>query len=160
MYGPLWICITLIIEMLIIGHLSKMLNIELGWGASAELESADKELIEKIVQRYGGVSPILLDPSSANANEALQKVARITFIVMAYFILTPLACTLTFASSHAIQTGTQKHSPEISFTRFTQTYAYSMACFIPAVALYVVCMPWSRAQMAILIAAVAMSSFY
>ena len=32
-YGPIWIIITLIIELLILGHLSKLLRIEMGLGS-------------------------------------------------------------------------------------------------------------------------------
>ena len=46
MYGPLWICVTLIIEILVIGHLSVLLNIEMGWGGTSDMASADKILIE------------------------------------------------------------------------------------------------------------------
>ena len=102
MYGPLWICVTLIIELLVIGHLSKLLNIEMGWGGTSDMASADKVLIEQIISRYGAANPLLFDPSNANANEALTKVLRVAFIVIAYFLLVPLAITLTFASSHAV----------------------------------------------------------
>ena len=36
LYGPLWIMITLIIELLIMGHVSKLLRIELGFGGNSE----------------------------------------------------------------------------------------------------------------------------
>ena len=36
LYGPLWIMITLIVELLILGHVSKLLKIELGMGMTAE----------------------------------------------------------------------------------------------------------------------------
>jgi len=39
LYGPVWILITLIVELLILGHISKLLKIELGMGVSVE-ESA------------------------------------------------------------------------------------------------------------------------
>ena len=102
MYGPLWICVTLIIEILVLGHLSKLLNIEMGWGGVDDMVEADKELIETIVKRFGGANPLLFDPSSATANEALTKVIRVAFIVIAYFILVPVAVALTFASSQSI----------------------------------------------------------
>ena len=35
LYGPLWIMITLIVELLIMGHISKQLKIELGYGDSS-----------------------------------------------------------------------------------------------------------------------------
>jgi hypothetical protein len=102
MYGPLWICTTLIIELLVVGHLSKLLNIEMGWGADASMTASDKDLVQHIIQRYGSANPLLFDPSSANANEALTKVVRVAFIVVAYFFLIPMAVTLAFVSSHAV----------------------------------------------------------
>lgn len=49
LYGPFWIMITLIVELLIMGHVSKMLQIELGYGVNTEQAAADKELVDAIV---------------------------------------------------------------------------------------------------------------
>jgi hypothetical protein len=36
LYGPFWIMITLIIELLILGHLSQLMRIEMGLGANPD----------------------------------------------------------------------------------------------------------------------------
>ena len=46
LYGPLWIMITLIIELLIMGHVSKLLRIGLGFGGSSNQIEADKQLLD------------------------------------------------------------------------------------------------------------------
>ena len=41
MYGSVWIMFTLIVEMLILGHVVKTLHAQIGYGITAEQDVAD-----------------------------------------------------------------------------------------------------------------------
>lgn len=101
MYGPLWILVTLIVELLVLGHLASVLRIELGFGQDRLQSEADKKLADLIVSRYGGKggNSMIFDPTSANANAALTRIVRVTFIVAFFFLAVPLGTHLTFLSA-------------------------------------------------------------
>ena len=146
--------ITLIIELLIMGHVSKMLQIELGYGINSEQAAADKELVDAIVQRFGGSNSLgVFDASKSNANAALSKIMTLSFLMVLFFSLVPLGAYFTFRSSG-------KTSEDISYSRLIQVYGYSMAPFIPIVALYTLMSPFNRVQWMLLFCAGALTSFY
>ena len=153
LYGPLWIMITLIIELLIMGHVTHLLRIELGYGQSSGQPEADQELVGAIVARLGGGKAALFDASAANANAALSKIMTLAFLITLFFTVVPLAAYFTFRSSGRI-------SDETSYTRLIQVYGYSMAVFIPIVAVYSAMSPFHRVQWVLLLAGAALASFY
>ena len=101
MYGPLWIMVTLVVELLVLGHLASVLRIELGFGQNSAQRDADQALAELIVSRYGGKggNSMIFDPSSAISNAALSRILRVTFIVAFFFFVVPLGTHLTFLSA-------------------------------------------------------------
>ena len=77
----------------------------------------------------------------------------LSFLMVMFFALVPLGSYFTFRSSG-------KTSEDISYTRLIQVYGYSMAPFIPIVALYTLMSPFNRVQWTLLFAAGALTSFY
>lgn len=99
LYGPLWIMFTLIVEMLIMGHIVKTLRANMGFGIGSSQDSADSMLVEQVIERYGGVGSMVFDPSTANANQALKSIMRVFFLVFFFFAFVPFATYLVFISS-------------------------------------------------------------
>ncbi len=156
MYGPLWIMFTLIVMLVVMGHLSKSLRVEIGYGIGAEQSLADSLLMDQLITRYGGVGTYVFDPSTTNANIALKSILKVFFIVFFFFAAVPFAVYLTFISS----LNGAPRSYETSWARIIQIYSYSMACFIPGSALMVIFAPFARAKWVLTIALAGMACFY
>ena len=99
MYGPLWIMFTLIVVIIINGHLVKLLRSSMGFGLGTEQDLADQLLIDDVIKRYGGVGTMVFDPSTSNANASLKAICRVFFMVLFFFAAVPFATYLTFMSS-------------------------------------------------------------
>ena len=156
MYGALWIMFTLIVTMLIMGHVVKTLLSTTGYGLTAEQDIADSLLVDSVIKRYGGLGEIAFDPSTANANKALKSIVSIFFLVFTFFAVVPFGTYLTYISSLE---GAPR-SYETSWARQIQIYAYSMANFIPFSMFLVVLSPFYRAKWFLYLATVAMVSYY
>lgn len=99
MYGPLWVMLTIIIEVLVASHLARTLKAQIAYGVSSEQDLLDQNLIEQVVQRYGGVGSMVFDPSTANANVALKNIVRTFLFVLSFFAAVPFGTYLLFISS-------------------------------------------------------------
>jgi len=106
-----------------------------------------------MVKRYGQSSTLLFDPTTLNANESLSKIIKLSFICSFWFTMVPLAVYITFRSQGPVNN-------EVSYMRFFQTYAYSMAAFLPLTALYILVIPFNRAKWILLGWAVGITSYY
>lgn len=156
MYGPLWIMFTLIVMLVVMGHLSKSLRVEIGYGIGAEQSLADSLLVDQLVARYGGVGTYVFDPSTTNANIALKSIVKVFFVVFTFFAAVPFAVYLTFISS----LNGAPRSYETSWARLIQIYGYSLAVFIPGSALLVLLAPFARAKWVLTFALTGMACFY
>ena len=77
----------------------------------------------------------------------------LSFLMVLFFSLVPLGTYFTFRSSG-------KTSEDISYSRLIQVYGYSMAPFIPIMAVYTLMSPFNRVQWMLLFCAGALTSFY
>lgn len=146
LYGPLWIIITLVVELIILGHVAALLKIEM-----SPDDKLDPELLDQLALRFGGSAAF--DVSKINANETLRKIVTLTFVVVSYFLIVPFCIYMVFRSS-------APPSSETSFMRFFMLYAYSMAVFIPAAGLYTLLLDFSRAQWLMLVLAFGSASYF
>ena len=110
-------------------------------------------MLDQLVKKYGQSSTLLFDPTTLNANESLSKIIKLTFLCSFWFTMVPLGCYITFRAQGPINN-------EVSYMRLFQTYAYSMAVFIPLTALYILVLPFNRAKWILLLAAVAITTYY
>ena len=90
---------TLIVEMVIMGHIVKTLRAHTGFGIGSTQASADSALVEQVIERYGGVGTLVFDPSTVTANQSLKNIMRVFFIALMFFVGVPFAAYLTFISS-------------------------------------------------------------
>ena len=93
------------------------------------------------------------DPTSINANASLRKIVTLTFVVASFFTVVPFAVYMLFRSS-------SPPNDEISFLRISMLYAYSMAVFIPAAAIYTAAIGFSRVRWVVLAGAFASTSYF
>jgi hypothetical protein len=140
MYGPLWLFITMLVEFLILGHVSKLL---------IAAPPAD-DLLNQVAAKYG---LSVLDPGAASANESLHKIVKMTFLLSVWYFGVPLTMFVTLRSQNS---GTLP----LSYAQLLQIYAYSLTVFIPVAALHTLFWPYSRFRWLLLIGAVALSSYY
>ena len=142
--------------MVIMGHIVKTLRTHTGFGIGSAQASADQQLVEQVIERYGGVGTLVFDPSTATANQSLKSIMRVFFIAIMFFAGVPFAVYLIFISS----LDGAPRSYETSWMRQIQIYGYSMAPFIPCGMLYVIFSPFNRVKWVLTLATVAMVSFY
>ena len=109
-----------------------------------------------MIERFGGVGSYIFDPSKANANEALESIMFVFFLIFAFFLLVPFFTYLTFMSS--LEGAPRTY--ETSWKRLIQIYAYSYACFIPGAVLHVVLAPFVRARWLLTLSLAGMASFF
>jgi hypothetical protein len=147
---------TLIVMLVVMGHLSKSLRVEIGYGIGAEQSLADSLLMDQLITRYGGVGTSVFDPSTTNANLALRSILKVSLIVFFFFFAVPFSVYLTFISS----LNGALRSYETSWVRIIQIYSYSMACFIPGSALMVILAPFSRAKWVLTFALAGLACYY
>jgi len=150
LYGPIWIMFTLIIELLILGHVSNLLRIELGFGTQS---TNDRDIVDQLVSRLGSGTLGYFDPTSINANESLKKIVTLTFIVTSFFTIVPFAVYMLLRSAGPPQ-------DDNSFLRIFMLYAYSMAVFIPGSALYTAAIGYSRVRWVVLIGSLLLASYF
>lgn len=79
LYGPIWIMITLIVEIAIVGYVNYQIE-----AAAMELELANS----------GVASTSKATAVRSLAYYSLEKVARSSFVIMAYFLAVPLLMLL------------------------------------------------------------------
>jgi hypothetical protein len=139
--------LTLIIELLILGHVAALFRIEMGAGVNSD----DQELLDQFITRFGGGA--IFDPTNTTANEALRKIVTLTFVVASYFLIVPFSIYMVFRSA-------APPSHETSFMRFFMLYAYSMAIFIPVAGLYTVLIDFARAQWLLLLLSFAFATYF
>lgn len=116
LYGPIWIMITLIVEIAIVGFINH--HIEL---ATLEVEVLNGKLSNQ---------------SRSYAYYSLDKVAKCAFVVYFYFLLNPLFILLIVKYTMNIA--------EISFLWLFGIYGYSFTVFILTTVLNVVPLEWLR----------------
>ena len=150
MYGPFWVMITIIIEMVVLGHLVRTLRAQIGYGISSDEEVKDIENLANYLKRFG------LDQDTENANSSLKSIMKTFFLVFSFFAMVPFCAYLLFMSS--LQG--QPRNYETSWKRLIQIYAYSMAAFIPGIAVLVLVVPFWRAKWLCMLLTVAMATFY
>lgn len=114
LYGPIWIMITLIVEIAIVGFINYQIDIA-----------------TYAIELKGGVIP-----SSLMAVYSLQKIARAGFVCVAYFLLVPLLLLLLIKYVLMV--------PEVQYLWLFAIYGYSFTIFIITTVLNVVPLEWLR----------------
>ena len=100
----------------------------------------------------------MFDPTIISSNEALGKIIKLTFLVVSFFTLVPLGCYLVFKSQAVSSSGTS--AVDTSYTRLSSKYSYCMFPFVPMALIYTIMLPFSRVRWVILLATVALSTYY
>jgi hypothetical protein len=114
LYGPIWIMITLIVEIAIVGFISYQIDV-------ATLT----------IELKGGKIPL------NNMTEySMLKVARTGFVCVAYFLINPLIMMLLIKYVLWV--------PDVEFLWLFAIYGYSFTIFIVTTALNVVPIEWLR----------------
>jgi hypothetical protein len=129
LYGPIWIMITLIVEIAIVGFINH--HIEL---ATLEIEALQGHLSNQ---------------SRSYAYYSLEKVARTAFVVYFYFMLNPLLVMLITRYTMEI--------PDVSYLWLFGVYGYSFTVFILTTVLNVVPLEWLRWALVLTSAAVSLA---
>jgi hypothetical protein len=111
-YGPIWIMVTLIVEITIIGFVNYQIDVD--------------TMMYEI--KHGKV------PTNYMELYSLQKVARAAFVLVGYFLLNPLMLLLLCRYVAWI--------PDIKFLYIYSIYGYSFTIFILTIALTVIPTPW------------------
>ena len=114
LYGPIWIMLTLIVEIAIVGFINYQIDV-------ATLA----------IELKGGVIP-----HYQMAYYSLTKIARAAFVCLAYFIANPFLLMLLIKYVLMV--------PEIEFLWIFAIYGYSFTIFLITTALNVVPIEWLK----------------
>jgi len=117
LYGPIWIMITLIVEIAIVGYVNNM------------IDSSTYEMQLKQATKGGVVH-------TSYAYYSLQKVARSSFVIFAYFITIPLMMMLLIKYVLNIE--------EVQYLWLFGIYGYSYTVFLLTSALNIIPLEWLR----------------
>jgi hypothetical protein len=114
LYGPIWIMLTLIVEIAIVGFVNYHIDVA-----------------TMAIELKGGVIP-----HYQSAYYSLTKIARAAFVCIAYFIANPFLLLLLIKYVLMI--------PEIEFLWLFAIYGYSFTIFVITTILNVIPMDWLR----------------
>lgn len=114
LYGPLWIMLTLIVEIAVVGFINYQIDV-----ATMAIELKGGKI-----------------PTQMMAYYSLTKIARAGFVCIAYFILNPLLLMLLIKYVLMV--------PQIQFLWLFAIYGYSFTIFIITTVLNVVPLDWLR----------------
>jgi hypothetical protein len=114
LYGPIWIMLTLIVEIAIVGFINYQIDVA-----------------TMAIELKGGVIP-----HYNSAYYSLTKIARAAFVCIAYFIANPFLIMLLIKYVLMIE--------EVQFLWLFAIYGYSFTIFVITTALNVIPMEWLR----------------
>ncbi len=114
LYGPIWIMLTLIVEIAVVGFINYHIDV-----ATMAIEVKGGKI-----------------PTQHMAYYSLTKIARAGFVVIAYFLLNPLLLMLIIKYVLMI--------PEMQYLWLFAVYGYSFTIFIITTVLNVVPIDWLR----------------
>jgi len=120
LYGPIWIMITLVVEVAIVGYINYHIA-----QAALQLE----------LQNGHHVNGTIVGTRSFAAY-SLEKVARSSFVIFFYFTLNPLMEMLIIRYTLNIE--------EVQYLWLFGTYGYSYTCYIATTGLVIVPLEWLR----------------
>jgi hypothetical protein len=118
LYGPIWIMITLIVEIAIVGYINNV------------IDSSTYEMQFKQVTKGNQVV------NASYAYYSLQKVARSSFVIFAYFLVVPLLNMLMIKYVLNID--------EVNYLWLFGIYGYSYTIFLVTSALNIIPLDWLR----------------
>ncbi len=135
LYGPIWIVVTLAIELCIIAHLLGAIALEqqLSQNTQPQLQFLNDQLITNF------------------ANTSVQKMFKTVFIMFFFFIVNPFIAYLVFKNRGAI---------EVTFVHLLQIYGYSLAIFVPVAILNCFFISFNRLRVFLIIVSGAISLYY
>ena len=114
LYGPIWIMLTLIVEIAVVGFINYQIDIA-----------------TMAIELKGGVLPHV-----QNQYYSLTKIARAAFVCIAYFIANPLLLLLLIKYVLMVN--------EIQYIWLFAIYGYSFTIFVITTALNVVPLDWLK----------------
>lgn len=114
LYGPIWIMLTLIVEIAIVGFINYQIDVA-----------------TMAIELKGGVIP-----QGSMATYSLTKIARAGFVCIAYFLLNPLLMLLLIKYVLMV--------PQVQYIWLFAIYGYSFTIFVITTVLNVVPLEWLR----------------
>lgn len=132
MYGPLWIVITLVIELCILGHLTGLIKLH-----STLDPTAPSYVNSTLLAQY--------------ANNSLSKMFKTLFLITLFAVVTPFISYISFKNKGAL---------EVTFVQMLQIYGYSLVGFIPLALVSVALPGFYRLKIVLLLATGACSLYY
>lgn len=101
LYGPLWLFVTLLVEFIILGHMTNQMTTN---------------------AKSTGNSELFAMLSAQTADKSLKRIMKITFLLAVFYLGNPFVSYLMFKSKNAI---------EVTFTQQLCAFSYSYAIFVP-----------------------------